>query len=58
MSSFINKILREAEDSSDDFFQDKHINKRKEDLKNMTNKMKHKFVKGLRNIKEDYKNSN
>ena len=27
MSRFINKILREAEDSSDDFFQSKHINK-------------------------------
>ena len=33
MSDLVNKILREAEDSSDDFFQSKHIQKRKSEIR-------------------------
>ena len=33
MSKFVDKILKEAEDSSDDFFRSKHINKRKEEIR-------------------------
>ena len=55
MNKFINKILREAEDTSDDFFQSKHINKRKEDIKRELDKKKKealfKLTKGLEEIK-------
>ena len=33
MNKFIDNILKETEDSSDDFFQSKHVEKRKEDFK-------------------------
>ena len=59
MNNLIDKVLREAEDTSDDFFQSKHINKRKEDLKRELDKKKkealHKLTKGLEKIKTAYK---
>ena len=65
MNKSINKILREVEDSSDDFFQSKHVNKRKEDLKKELEKNKKeiertkktiipKLIKGIEKIKEAY----
>ena len=60
MNKFIDKILREAEDSSDDFFQPKHVEKRKEDFKREFDKKKRgalsKLIKGLEEIKIVYKN--
>ena len=62
MNNFANKILREAEDSSDDFFQSKHIEKRKEDFEKELDKKKkeaiYKLAKGLEEIKIAYKNKN
>ena len=52
MNKFINKILKESEDSSDDFFQSKHINKRREEFENeKLNTLKELNV-GLDKIKE------
>ena len=55
MSRFVNKILREAEDSTDDFFQSKHINKRKEEFKKQIEKEKYeaffKLFEGLKIVK-------
>ena len=60
MSKFINKILKEAEDSSDDFFQSKHVNKRKEEFKSWLKAKKKevipKLIKGLEEIKITYRN--
>ena len=62
MSRFVNNILKEAEDSSDDFFQSKHINKRFEDLKKELEKKKieipSKLTKDLERIRISYKNKN
>ena len=62
MNKLVNKILREAEDSSDDFFQSKHVNKRKEDIKREYEKKKrearYKLIKGLNNIKIALKSRN
>ena len=59
MNKFINNILKEAEDSSDDFFQSKHIEKRKKDLKKGLEKKKkeaiYKLTKGLEKVKIAYK---
>ena len=56
MSKFIDNILKEAEDSSDDFFQSKHVNKRREELKSYENKALAKLKNGLENIKIAYGN--
>ena len=60
MNKFIYKILREAEDSTDDFFQSKHIEKRKEEFKReFDKKNKEALIKlktGLREIKAAYNN--
>ena len=60
MNNIINKILREAEDSSDDFFQSKHINKRKKDLEKELDKKKKealfKLTKRLEKVRIEYKN--
>ena len=58
-NKFIDKILKEAENSSDDFFQSKHITKRKEDFKREFEEKKRealsKLIKGLKEIKIAYK---
>ena len=65
MNSFINSILREAEDSSDDFFQSKHVNKRKENFEKEKRERYKRFNKehkdifdklsnGLKRIKRAY----
>ena len=67
MKRFISNILKEAEDFSDDFFQDKHINKRKEDIKRrenekqqrLSNSNKKVFINlnnGIKEIKRLYRN--
>ena len=60
MNKFINKILKEAEDFSDDFFQSKHVNKRKEDFENELSKRKReylpKLIKGLKDVRIAYNN--
>ena len=67
MNNLINKILKEAEDSSDDFFQSKHVNKRKKDFRKKemiknnrlirdANKLIDKLEKGLNVIKIAYDN--
>ena len=67
MICFIDKILKEVEDDSDDFFQSKHINKRREDYekekrikeKELEEKNKehlHKLENGLKKIKISYDN--
>ena len=60
MSSFIDKILREAEDSSDDFFQSKHVNKRREIIKKKNMRKRNKSLSelkvGLENVKVAYNN--
>ena len=60
MNKFINNILKEAENSSDDFFQSKHISKRKKDFeKGLAKKKKeavYKLTKGLEEIKLSYDN--
>ena len=60
MNRFINKILSEAEDSSDDFFQSKHVNKRNEDIKKKLDDKRSKgpyiLTSGLERIKIAYKN--
>ena len=40
MNKFINKILKESEYFSDDFFQYKHMSKRKEDFEKELSKRK------------------
>ena len=53
MNKLIDKILKEAEDSSDDFFQSKHINKREEELdKQIKVKKKEALIKLKNGIKE------
>ena len=60
----INKkvVLREAEDSSDDFFQSKHVNKRKgnfeKELDKKVRKTLPKLTKGIEEIKIAYNNKN
>ena len=49
MSRFINKILREAEDSSDDFFQSKHVNKRIESLRKKLERKRREVVSKIKN---------
>ena len=57
MDKFINKILREAEDSSDDFFQSKHINKRKDEFrKSDEGKIMLKMKSGISKVSSAYKN--
>ena len=55
MNKFINKILKEAEDFSDNFFQSKHVNKRKEGFEKQLEIKKRealpKLVSGLNNIR-------
>ena len=62
MSTFVNKILREVEDSSDDFFQTKHLNKRRKDynieLKRREKEALFNLAKGLKEIKIAYKDKN
>ena len=58
MNKFINKILREAEDSSDDFFQSKHVNKRKESFEMLKKETISSLAKGLREIRIAYRNDN
>ena len=54
MNMFIDKILREVEDSSDDFFQSKHINKRLDDFEKYKNNIFIKLENGLERIKTAY----
>ena len=61
MNEFINKILREAEDSSDDFFQSKHITKRQNEFRKekeitirKAKEIKIKLKTGLNKIKASY----
>ena len=56
MNKFIYKILREAEDSSDDFFQSKHLEKRKIDIDNKNSKILLALKSGLKNVKKAYNN--
>ena len=60
MNSLTNNILKEAEDSSDDFFQSKHINRRKKQYKKQqvkkTKEVALKLIRGLKNIVQVYKN--
>ena len=61
MNKFINKILKEAEDSSDDFFQDKHITKRQNELEKKKKRILIKLKRGFERIRiaydnEDWKN--
>ena len=56
MNKFINKILREAEDSSDDFFQTKHVNKRNKDFKRREIEVLHELKKGLSKMMITYNN--
>ena len=60
MNKFINKILSEAEDSSDDFFQSKHVEKRKREFENILNSKKNRVLNklelGVENIKSAYNN--
>ena len=56
INKFIDKILKEAEDLSDDFFRSKHINKRnKEFIRSREGKMYYKLKNGLKKIKIAYK---
>ena len=60
MNKLISKILKEAEDSSDDFFQSKHVNKRRDNYIKKERTMKRENLKklesGLKDIKTDYEN--
>ena len=57
MNKFINKILKEAEDYSDNFFQSKHVNKRnKEFMRSREGKMYHKLENGFKRVKIAYNN--
>lgn len=60
MSKFINEISIEADDESDDFFQSKHIIKRKEDFEKMMqekgDEVFSKLISGLKRIKGAYRN--
>ena len=60
MNKSTSNILREVEDFSDDFFQSKHINKRKEDLQKRLDKEREealsKLTKGIEKIKASYNN--
>lgn len=62
MNKFIKKILKEADDYSDDFFQSKHVNKRREERnKQIKVKKKEALIKlktGLKKIKVAYKSEN
>ena len=62
MRNFINKILKEAESFSDDFFQSKHVNKRKEEFEKELSKRKietlSKIIKGLKGVRIAYDNNN
>ena len=48
-NEYMNNVLREAEDSSDDFFQSKHINKRKIDFSNAMRKRQEESISKLKN---------
>ena len=58
MNKLITKMLREAEDSSDDFFRSKHIIKRKKYLERKFARKKRdvyqKLINGLQEIKASY----
>ena len=62
MNKIMNNTLNEVENSSDDFFQSKHIYKRKKDfIKEFDKKKKealYKLTKGLEEIKIAYKSKN
>ena len=58
MNDFINKILKEVEDSSDEFFQSKHVNKRKEKAKRAEREVLVKLKNGIEKIKMSYNNKN
>lgn len=58
MNKLIDKILKEAEDFSDDFFQSKHVNKRSEEFNKKSQEILLKLKSGLNKIKADYDNQN
>lgn len=55
MKSITDNILSESENSSDAFFQNKHLNKREEEFRSNNIVFFNKLKDGLQKIKEDYK---
>ena len=62
MSKLVDKILKEVEDSSDDFFQSKYVSKRKEDFEKILSMRKNevlpKLENGLERIRLTYQDIN
>jgi len=58
MNKFISNILKESEESIDDFFKPKNLKSREEKLEKGRQKYVNKLKSGLSRIKSDYENEN